>query len=121
MSEDADLAWRVLDQGGSAIYEHSAKICHSHRATVKGLWNQAVGYGKASVAVFVKHRHRFGSRAAVDWVHWRMLAWLPLDILRCALTKRGIERTAPIYLLIWDAGFTAGCIIGSWRHRVVYL
>src|SRR5690606_14442925 len=61
MSEDADLAGRVMDLGGHMAYLHEAAIYHQHRDSLGGLWKQAVDYGAASVGMFAKNRNKLGA------------------------------------------------------------
>jgi GT2 family glycosyltransferase len=122
MSEDADLCWRVMNQGGRMAYVESAAIYHQHRSGLKGLLRQGYDYGAASVAVFAKHREELQAHVAIGWKNIRDIAWSPIAVIVDLITgKNSFERRKELLYALWRIGFTAGCIRESIRKRVLFI
>jgi len=122
MSEDADLAWRVLGLGGTFVYREDAVVYHQHRKTLGGLWRQALDYGAASVAIFAKHRRELNATYAISWKNIRDIAWSPVTIIHHLIVgKDPFDRRGEVIYALWRLGFTLGCIRESIRRRVLFI
>lgn len=132
MSEDADLAARVMDLGGRMAYMDDAAVYHQHRDTLRGLWRQAVDYGTASVAMFARHREKLDASHGIAWKNIRDLAWSPVALLlgppangvigsSAPKENRGSRRRTEALYAFWRLGFTVGCVSESIRRRVFFI
>ncbi len=122
MSEDADLAWRVLELGGKMAYVDNAVIYHQHRNTLRGLFSQAIDYGSASVAIFAKHRSRLEATAALSWRNVREIAWSPFAlIVDPFVAKDAFGKKQEFFYLLWRLGFTIGTIRECIRRKVFFV
>lgn len=119
MSEDADLAWRVMDLDGKMVFVENAIVFHRHRETLQGLFGQAVDYGTASVAIFAKHRSRLQATAVISWQNLREFAWLPIGLALLPFRSKK-DRRYEIYYTIWRAGFTLGTVRGSRKYKTLF-
>lgn len=120
--EDADLSWRILEDGGSMAYVHEAAVAHDHRTTFGELYRMAVGYGDGVVHAFAKHRRRMGRRANVDWMGWVATAIQPVEAVRQLLTdRRPVFNRWFVYECVWLTGFNIGKIRGSLRYGTIFV
>lgn len=112
--EDVDLSWRLQLRGHRLAYAPSAVMHFRFRSEPGEVWRQFRSYGSAEPALFSRYE-RAGVRrssllkAAKGW------AWLVIHLPD--LVRDGPPRTR------WmrKAAFHWGRIVGSWRHRVVYV
>ena len=108
-SEDSEMWYRILANGGHCRYLPTAVVYHSHRQTLKGLQHQMRAYMQGHVVAlliqFEKHRH---------WGNlWRLLGVLPLNYLR--LLKRAIRHGFQRrYRTYWSE--VLGCLLGPWTY-----
>ncbi len=122
MSEDADLAFRVMELGGRMMYRHDAVVYHQHRHTLGELFNQAIDYGAASVAIFEKHRSKLEVTSAIGWKNIRDLAWSPFELICDQFTaENDYERKRELLYALWRLGFTYGTIRESIKRRVLFI
>lgn len=112
-SEDSELWYRVLADGGSVLYEPTAVVFHRHRADPQSLDRQLRQYMRGHVAALLIQAQRHGHPGNLG----RLLFWLPGAYARWALGR-----------LLWGPAFSerkilqevAGCVagVGYWlRHR----
>jgi GT2 family glycosyltransferase len=110
--EDVDLCWRAQQSGARFAYAPDAVVAKRERSSAKGLAQQAFGYGRSDVALFVKHRGAGMPRALPLAV--KTWAWLLLHAL-------GAIRNPRIRALwIRSAALRAGRLVGSIQQRVFY-
>lgn len=110
---DVDLSWRLERKGTSARFVPDATVHYRYRPTVWGTLTQERHYGEAQVALYLRHRaygmpRRTLSRAGYSYL--RVLA-----TLAGVLLPGGRARFATLL------GASVGRLIGSIRHRVLYL
>jgi GT2 family glycosyltransferase len=108
-AEDADFCLRLADAGWGLEYCAEAAVTHHHRATARGLWRQAVGWGAGQTELFVKWQGRWGRRAWVEPCHY---AWALKGLLkapwRLATGRTPLERWEPWYDFLANAGLAWG-------------
>lgn len=122
MSEDADLASRVMNLGGRMMYRHDAVVYHQHRHELWELFRQAIDYGAASVAMFAKHRSELEASAAISWKNIRDIAWSPAEIICDQFTaETPYEHKRELLYALWRLGFTYGSIRECIKQRVLFL
>jgi GT2 family glycosyltransferase len=122
MNEDADLCWRVLDQGGKIAYCPRAVVRHSHRTTFSGLYKWGFDYGFATAIIFARHREKFGKSWRVAWDCYPALASAPVRLLwNAVFGTSSYERKKVIYETLWRAGYLLGAWKGSLKTKVPVL
>ncbi|MCX8035631.1 MAG: glycosyltransferase [Candidatus Sumerlaeia bacterium] len=121
--EDADLCWRIADLGYCFAFAPDAVVYHHHRPTVKAFCRWMYRYGKGSVFLLKKHRHRLGiGPVYLDREHYRL--WWKAMVRFLGPLPPGNddwERKFYGYDVLRFACFTAGRIAGSLRHGAVVL
>jgi O-antigen biosynthesis protein len=76
--DDVDVCWRLQATGGKIEYVPAALVWHHHRATVRGYWQQQVGYGEGEAWLVPRHRGKFtGAKIA-----WKGHIYSPLPFVR---------------------------------------
>jgi len=65
--DDVDICWRILDRGWSIRYHASAFVWHHARSTIKALWKQQAGYGKAESLLQGKWPEKYNETGQTSW------------------------------------------------------
>lgn len=112
--EDLDLSWRLQMAGYPLHYEPEAVVHKRHRTTNLNRFRQHFDYGRHDVALF-KRLHPLGMPRRPLHVQVRLLGWLILNVWRLLAGRRG--RTTWLV----GAGTALGRLVGSLRHRTLYL
>jgi GT2 family glycosyltransferase len=121
--EDADLCWRIADQGGRFAFAPDAVVYHRHRSTVGAFCRWMFRYGKGSVYLLKTHRRRYGlGLFFFDTDHYRNWG---KAIVRFLTYRRYEEdpwqRRFDGYDVLRFTCFTAGRVAGSIRYRAFML
>lgn len=112
--EDVDLCWRLQLEGYRLAYAPSAVMHFRFRSDPGEVWRQFRSYGSAEPALFSRYES-VGVRRSSVLAAAKGWAWLIVHLPD--LVRGGAPRTR------WmrKAAFHWGRIVGSWRHRVVYV
>jgi len=138
VSEDADLAWRLMDLGGRMAYVPDAIVYHAHRTTWHEFYRQAWDYGAGSVALFAKHRKWLKANTAISWRNIRELAYTPVAFLVKTSEPRpemilpdeeieldhqwdNLDSRPEKYWFLWRTAFTTACLWTSFKLRVLFV
>jgi GT2 family glycosyltransferase len=118
-SEDSELWYRLLANGGCCLYEPRAAVFHHHRASWDDLLRQTRAYMKGHVSALVVQSDRHGHRSNVR----RIVVELPLYFLRVmiAVLRRGSKERASVLareMTGWAAGLQY-LVRPGWRRRAV--
>jgi len=120
ISEDADLAWRILGPGRRLAYAGKAVVRHRYRSRRIDYFRQVFDYGQGTVQLFKKHRHRFGRRTWIAWDHFWAIFVSALRAPRALLFERHHWlRVEACYDLAAHLSWLAGRIVGSIKYRVL--
>ncbi|MFO0730166.1 MAG: glycosyltransferase [Nitrospiraceae bacterium] len=108
--EDYDLCARLYREGAAILYQPDAVVIHHHRATVKGVFRQAYGFGRGHA--YLLHRHHPAGlwlefpRKAVEWSWAPLPGWIDVAspdkklalLLMSAILIRPLIALLPLYL-----------------------
>jgi GT2 family glycosyltransferase len=120
--EDADLCWRIADNGYRFVFAPDAVVHHRHRATVGALCRWMFRYGMGSVYLLKKHRRRYGiGPAFVHLGHYKRWLIEAAHFIRPAQRYDKWERRFAGYDVLRFACFTAGRMVGSIRYGAIML
>jgi glycosyltransferase involved in cell wall biosynthesis len=116
-SEDSELWYRLLANGGACLYEPRAVVFHHHRKDLPGLRQQVRSYMRGHVAALVAQYDEFGDRGNLV----RIFGQLPVYFLKTFL-KRLLEggHGRPGALAAEVAGWVAGLQFlfrSDWRRQ----
>ena len=116
-SEDSELWYRLLANGGCCLYEPRAVVFHHHRASWAELLRQTRAYMQGHVSALVVQSDRHGHRSNLR----RIMLELPLYFLRVviAVMRRGSKERASV-LAREVTGWAAGLqylVRPGWRRR----
>ena len=130
--EDADLGWRMQEALGlTVVFCPEAVVHHKHRATVRELLRQRMGYGFSAVQIYRKYRAAMGPWT-LRHTAWDALA-LARKIARCATASvrgaiegmRGRRDWDPALFAALDVAshvaYKVGRLKGSLKYRVWYV
>ncbi len=111
-SHDVEFSWRAQLAGMEIVHIDAARLHYRYRATVRGVFRQAVRSGRASAQLFADFRQHGLARSSVraalrNWV------WL---VVRAPLVTNRASRGVWIRRL----GEAVGRLLGSFRYRVWY-
>jgi O-antigen biosynthesis protein len=80
--DDVDLCWRLQERGWKLGFSPAAVVWHHRRSSVRGYWQQQVGYGRAEALLERKWPEKYNSAGHVHWsgrmytpAFPRLLAW----------------------------------------------
>jgi glycosyltransferase involved in cell wall biosynthesis len=111
-AEDIDFSWRA-QLAGHTLHEAGSAVVHYRlRQSLRDLWNQAVGYGRSEVLLFVRYReYGLRRRPAMALLHdaWWLMSRLPFA---WAVGRRGAW--------IRRAGQFTGRLVGSAHQRTLW-
>lgn len=112
--EDKDLAWRAQLAGYEIVRAPQAVVAYRHRPTPAAAAVQHFAWGMANTRLYRRFRaHGMGRTRLRDSLHgW---AWLGASVPLLAFSRRRRGMWAR------QAGLSAGQLVGSIRHRVVFL
>lgn len=118
--EDADLAWRVVDEGYSLLLEEKAIVYHKHRANLKKFCKQMFGYGIGSAAIFKKYRHRFGATLWFDYMAYINIIKSLYHLPKYYFFKNdSLSRYVFLIDIINNLSFITGKIYGSIKYKTI--
>ncbi|MBS3647229.1 glycosyltransferase [Pseudaminobacter sp. 19-2017] len=116
-SEDSELWYRMLANGGVCLYEPRAVVFHHHRRELSELRQQMRSYMRGHVAALVAQYDEFGDRGNLV----RIFGQLPIYFLRTFLKGLLEGRNGrPETLTAEVAGWTAGLQFlfrSGWRRQ----
>lgn len=111
--QDLDLSWRLAEAGAAPAFAPEAVLHYRYRAGARQLLRQHIGYGLGEVRLFRKHAAAGMPRRHVGQI---VMAYLRLGASLPQLrTAGGRNRVAA------SAGLLVGRLVGSARHRTLYL
>ncbi|CAM4509942.1 glycosyltransferase [Nocardia ninae] len=114
--DDVDISWRIQQAGLTLGHAPEAMVAYRLRTTLRATWRQAVGYGRTSTEVYVKHRPLGCRRLPLS------MTWLALLIVLRHNPLIPLTRTRiPTGLWVLHAGVLVGRIRASVRHRTFYV
>jgi len=102
-ADDVDICWRLMDNGYNIGFSPSAVVWHHRRPSVKGYWDQQVGYGISESILERKTPNRFN-----PWGHtfWAGRIYAPYPFFRLfsrPLIYHGLWGSAP-FQSMYDPG-----------------
>lgn len=106
VAEDADICWRIQQNGWKLIYIDAGTVYHDHRTSRRALFKQAVDYGYDGVAVYLE----FFS-LTYPWIWWGLYyRWLTtlLKLPAALFRKDAFDRQLPVLDLIRYSGLAKG-------------
>lgn len=112
-SEDSELWYRVLAQGGSCRYEPTAAVFHYHRGDLASLHHQMNHYLRGHIAALLVQWQRTGHRGNLLRAYGILPAWYGGQVLSW-LAKGGRPRGGTLWTQI------AGALAGTkffWQNR----
>jgi glycosyltransferase involved in cell wall biosynthesis len=114
---DLDLSWRLQAAGHAPAFVPEAVVQYRYRQELASLWRQERAYGAGEARLYAKHRRGAGSAGLPRRRLRRTLrGWADVAAaLPAAVTRSGRAR------LVTVAGAAAGRLVGSIRHRTLYL
>ena len=117
-SEDSELWYRILANGGCCFYEPRAVVFHHHRAAWDDLLRQTRAYMKGHVSALVVQSDRHGHRSNLQ----RIVRALPLYFSRMAIDvmRRGSKERGSVLareVIGWAAGLQY-LVRPGWRRRM---
>ena len=112
-AEDVDFSWRAQLAGYRLVGAPRAVLHYRYRATLRGIFTQAVNYGVSQPLLYRMYaRHGMPRRswreAAADW--WRLLK-----------RARRLRSRSDVGAWLFLVGILLGRVRGSVRHRVRFL
>lgn len=116
-SEDSELWYRMLANGGACLYEPRAVVFHHHRRELPELRHQARSYMKGHVAALVAQYDAFGDRGNLQ----RIFGQLPMYFLKTFLKgllegRQGRPETLTAEVAGWIAGLQF-LLRPKWRRQ----
>jgi GT2 family glycosyltransferase/SAM-dependent methyltransferase len=112
-SEDSELLYRILADGGECLYRPDAVVRHDHRAEMRGLERQVHDYVRGHVSAlfvqFARYRHRGDLRRAFLTMPAHLVRRLPV---RPPVDDR-LRRTLTAEL----RGYGRGLLLARWALR----
>ncbi|MBN1878583.1 glycosyltransferase [bacterium] len=113
VAEDADICWRISEQGGRIQYIQGAAVYHDHRSSLAGIFYQAIDYGHDGVAVHLAFHPE--TRVWIWWgLYYRLLkSLLAFPAILCE--RRNPDRYFPIIDSIRYTGLSLGRISAGIR------
>jgi GT2 family glycosyltransferase len=112
-SEDSEMWYRILAEGGECRYEPTALVFHVHRSDLSALNHQMHQYMRGHVAALLMQWERYGHRGNVYRALGALPLWYGQQALHWAL-RGGKPRPTTLGRQI------TGCIAGLlffWKHR----
>jgi len=116
-SEDSELWYRMLANGGACLYEPRVVVFHHHRRELPELRHQARSYMKGHVAALVAQYDEFGDSGNLR----RIFGQLPVYFLKSFLKgllegRRGRPQTLAAEAAGWAAGLQF-LLRPKWRRQ----
>ncbi len=106
--DDVDICWRILDRGWSIRYHASAFVWHYARSTIKALWKQQAGYGKAEALLQSKWPEKYNETGQASWRGRIYGSAVMKPLFVRSRVYHGEWGQAPFQALAWNsAGFLA--------------
>lgn len=117
--EDADLCWRLMNLGGSLVYQPRARILHRHRESFDGMYRQAFDYGVGAARLHAKYPAQLG-RVSIYWRWYFALAMQPLlaPLVYLFEKDRALSKWH-LYESVWLTGYMLGRWRGSLKYKVL--
>jgi glycosyltransferase involved in cell wall biosynthesis len=112
-AEDVEFSWRAQLAGYRLSPAPEARILRGQRKHAAGVAAQFFSYGQWSAYLFKQYR-AYGVPHRGPWKLLRRLGWLAIRVPYLASTTR-----RRIWIRL--AAKTAGALVGSFRHRVLYV
>jgi len=112
-SEDTYLFYRILNSGGTIVYEPSAYVWHRHRAAMAGLRAQIRAYSTGHVAYHLTTLTRDGDRRALV----RLLYSLPRTYVERAWQRLRGHNDYPLSLILLEIVGNLAAPLALWRAR----
>jgi glycosyltransferase involved in cell wall biosynthesis len=114
---DLDLSWRLQAAGHSPAFVRDAVVQYRYRQQLASLWRQEHAYGVGEARLYAKHRGDAGAAGLPRRRLRRTLrGWADVALaVPAAVTRSGRAR------LVTAAGAASGRLVGSIRHRTLYL
>lgn len=69
--DDVDACWRIMDNGGTIGFSHSAVVWHHRRPSIKAYFKQQRGYARAEALVARKWPQKYNAAGHMVW-HGRL-------------------------------------------------
>jgi glycosyltransferase involved in cell wall biosynthesis len=115
-AEDTDYCYRVQLAGGKLLFVPEAVVHIRYRATLRGIFTQALAWAAAGVGLHVRYRPPDAPRVPVRHalVNWLVAVKRLVEAVPHARGRAG--RAA----WVWTAGWTLGRLRGATRHRVAW-
>ena len=112
-SEDTYLFYRILNTGGTILYEPSAYVWHRHRAAMAALRAQIRAYSTGHVAYHLTTLMKDGDRRALV----RLLYSLPKAYVERTWQRLRGDNDYPLSLLFLEIAGTLAGPVALWRAR----
>jgi cellulose synthase/poly-beta-1,6-N-acetylglucosamine synthase-like glycosyltransferase len=115
VAEDADICWRIQNNGWYLKYVNKGEVFHDHRTTRKAMFRQAIDYGFDGVSVWLE----FHPETRL-WIWYGLYCRWLLSMLKIPLfiwRKDRNMRQFPLFDLIRFSGLAFGRIKAGWKHR----
>jgi len=113
VGNDLDLSWRVQLAGYSLGFVPDAVLQYRYRSTLRGIFHQALGYGESGPLLYRNYRLAGMRRSSTRAVAREWGGTLRLVATATTAPNRGRAAAA--------LGLRIGKVLGSVRHRVLYL
>jgi glycosyltransferase involved in cell wall biosynthesis len=116
-SEDSELWYRLLAEGGTCLYEPRAVVFHHHRRELPELRRQMRSYMKGHVAALVAQYDAFGDRGNLTRIFGQLPVYFLKTFLKGLVEKQcGRPETLVSEVAGWAAGLQFLCRPG-WRRQ----
>jgi glycosyltransferase involved in cell wall biosynthesis len=99
--EDTDLFIRLQEASGTVAWAPDAVMHYRYRTGLRAMWRQAVAYGRANTALYVRHRDRGIPPMRIGAI-LHDLVWMAKCIVLAAVSTRRRGE------LVWWCGHTVG-------------
>jgi GT2 family glycosyltransferase len=80
--DDADVCWRLHEQGWTLGFSPAAVVWHHRRNSVRAYWEQQKGYGRADAMLGKKWPEKYNALGNLRWAGWlygrglsQMIGW----------------------------------------------
>jgi GT2 family glycosyltransferase len=110
---DVDLSWRLQAAGHEPAFVKDAVVRYRYRRHLSSLWRQERSYGIGEARLYAKHR--------ADGLPRRRLRRTLRGWTDVATALPGVVTRAGRARLVTRAGAAYGRLVGSVRHRTLYL